>query len=128
MLHEPLFQAIKVGTITVGAGLISFAGEVIAQSVDSPLEGAGSVGLIAILAVLVGRYTFKQLEAYRGDLTAARGRIDALEDALHTAGKASARKDERIRELENYAHRLRLYLTAQGLSEAEMPPPPERAS
>lgn len=128
MLHEPLFLALKVGGLTVGAGLLGLASEVVAQTVDSPLEGAGSVGLIAILAVLVGRYTFKQLEAYRGDLTAARGRIDALEDALHKAGQASAAKDRRIREVENYAHRLRLYILATGVDHEEIPLPPPEAS
>jgi hypothetical protein len=127
-MHEPILLAIKTGLVTIAGGVLGLAAEVLAQALEPPFEGIGSVGLIGLLAVLVGRYTFKQLEAYRGDLTSARGRIDALEEALHKAGQASAKKDDRIRELENYAHRLRLYITAQGIPDGEIPPPPPSAS
>lgn len=95
-----------------------------------PLDGVGTVGLIGVLAVLVARYTFRQLEDYRGDLKAARARIDELEAALSKLGQAKAKVERRNRELEAYAHRIELWAGAAGAGSAlpELPDPPPTRS
>lgn len=122
-----LWPALKAAAATAAAG----ATAVMAQ-VELPLDDVGRVGLIGFLAVLVGRYTFRQLEDYRTDLAAARSRIDDLEDELHTLGQSKARVEHRNRELEAYGHRLELWASAVGASSTVPPPefpqpPPEPA-
>ena len=84
-----VFKAAKTAGITTAA----LGGYVVAQT-NTTLELAGNLGLVALLAVLVGRYTFRQLEDYRTDLKAARKRADRLEEELEVYRA-------RVRELED---------------------------
>lgn len=112
--------AAKTGMITLGAG-VAF----VWSQLEWPDLGAlGSFGLAAALAGLVARYTLSQLEGYRTDLGAARARIDTLVLDLHAQGQAKAVSEARIRELELYAHRLRVWIVAQSLDTRDMPEAP----
>lgn len=110
---ELIIPAIKAAGATLGAALTA----VWAQS-QIDLEGAGSVGLIGILALFVGRYTLRQLESYRADLEKARARGDHLEAELEWQIKHR-------QALEDYAHRIRIWGIAEGLSEELLPPEPK---
>lgn len=115
-----MIVAAKTGAVTLGAGIAY-----IWSQLEWPDLGAlGSFGLAAVLAGLVARYTLSQLEGYRTDLGAARARIDTLVADLHSQGQAKAAADARIRELEIYAHRLRLWIVAQGLDPHDVPETP----
>lgn len=122
---EILLPALKTAAAVLTAGVSA----IFAQEAFS-IDGVGTVGLIGVLAVLVARYTFRQLEDYRGDLKAARDRIDELEGALHKLGKAKAATERRNRELEAYAHRIELWASATGAGSAlpELPDPPPTRS
>lgn len=110
---------------SAGAVALAAVAAVLGQEGFS-LDGLGTVSLVGVLAVLVARYTFRQLEDYRGDLKDARARIDELEAALHNQGKAKAKVERRNRELEAYAHRLELWAAAVD-KRGELPdPPPDR--
>lgn len=118
--------------LRVARGLLSAvlpAGAIIWFAVEPleglPIEGIGNLGLVAALAVLIGRYTFRQLENYRTDLGGARQRIDELEADLHAQGKAKAAVENRNRELEAYGHRLRLFCLAAGIPPEEIPQVPQ---
>ena len=111
-----VFKAAKTAGITTAA----LGGYVVAQTTTT-LELAGNLGLVALLAVLVGRYTFRQLEDYRADLKATRKRSEHLEEEL-----ASARS--RIHELEGYAHRLGQFITSAGIAGAPELPDPDASS
>lgn len=114
----PVIPAVKAGGAVAVAGWIA----IMAQVELPNLDGLGNVGLVGILAVLVGRYTFRQLEDYRADLQAARERIDALEDELHKLGQSKAKTERRNRELEHYAHRVGLWAASAGASIDVTPP------
>lgn len=123
---DVLAAALKTAGVTV-AGAITY---VVAQVQLPDVGDVGNFGLVAILAVLVGRYTFRQLEDYRNDLSSARNRndalyarIDDLEADLHKLGKAKAATERRNRELEEYTHRLRQWAIASGFNDTEIPPP-----
>lgn len=118
-MTDLLFPAIKVSVATVLSGI----GALWAQT-NLPLDGVGTVGLVGLLAILLGRYTFRQLEDYRKDITATRDRIDELQDELHEQGRAKAATEKRNRELEDYAHRLHLWVLAAGVGDSDVPPPP----
>lgn len=108
-----LYTASKV------AGLVLAGGVAVAPMAQTVLDEFGStatnISVVAVLAALVGRYTFKQLEGYRTDLSTARKRIDDLETDLHAAGQAKAVVDEKARSLEEENHRLKLWILAQGI-------------
>lgn len=114
----PVYPAAKAGGAVIVAGWVA----IMAQVEIPNLDGLGNVGLVGILAILVGRYTFRQLEDYRSDLKAARARIDTLEDELHKLGKAKAKTESRNRELEHYAHRVGLWAASAGAGIDVTPP------
>ncbi len=111
-----VFKATKTAGITTAA----LGGYVVAQT-NSTLELAGNLGLVALLAVLVGRYTFRQLEDYRTDLKAARSRTEHLEGELEVARS-------RIHELEDYTHRLGNFITSANIAGAPELPGPDASS
>ena len=111
-----VFKAAKTAGITTAA----LGGYVVAQT-NTTLELAGNLGLVALLAVLVGRYTFRQLEDYRTDLKAARARTEHLEEELDSARS-------RIHELEDYTHRLGNFITAANIAGAPELPSPDASS
>lgn len=113
-----VLRAVKAGTSVIAGG----AAYVWAQVQLPDLDAVGSVGLVGLLAVLIARYTLRQLEDYRADLKAARDRITTLEDDLSRLGKAKAATETRNRELEEYAHRLNLWAIAVA---GDGPAPPE---
>jgi uncharacterized protein YigA (DUF484 family) len=128
---DALIPALKAA----GATVLGAATYLIAQVSLPDIGDVGNFGLVAVLAVLIGRYTFRQLEDYRADLKASRSRndelvsrIEALEADLSKLGKAKAAVVARNRELEEYAHRLRVWAIAAGLDAGEIPPPPETPS
>jgi hypothetical protein len=121
---DPLTLAATVGSAAKTAGVTTalIGGAVVAQT--SLPELAGNLGLVALLAVLVGRYTFRQLEAYREDLKDAHARGTRLRELLEDERTESRRLALRIHELEDHAHRLNVFITAQGLAGApELPGP-----
>lgn len=130
-MTSPILAVIKTSAATIGAGLTALWAQS-ATFLDGILNNAAAnVGLIGILAVLVGRYTFRQLEDYRSDLGSARARIDELvtrierlQDDLHKLGQSKADAEARQRELEAYAHRIRLWAISAGVADSEIPPPP----
>lgn len=121
MSIDPLTMAAVVfkATKTAGATATLLGGAVFAQT--SLPELAGNLGLVALLAVLVGRYTFRQLEDYRTDLKASRARTDHLEEELDSARS-------RIHELEDYTHRLGAFITSANIAGAPELPGPDASS
>ncbi len=123
---DPLTMAAIVGKSAKTAGVTTalLGGAVVAQT--SLPELAGNLGLVALLAVLVGRYTFRQLEAYREDLTAAHARATVLLEELAEERGESRRLELRIHELEDHAHRLNVFIVSAGLGGSpelpEIPP------
>ncbi len=114
-----VFKAAKTAGVTTAL----LGGAVVAQT--SLPELAGNLGLVALLAVLVGRYTFRQLEAYREDLKDANGRAIHLRELLEAERDESRRLELRVHELEDYAHRLNVFVTSAGLAGApELPQTP----
>lgn len=125
MTIDPLTMAAIVfkAAKTAGATTALLGGAVFAQT--SLPELAGNLGLVALLAVLVGRYTFRQLEAYRQDLTEAHGRATNLRELLEAERVESRRLAVRLHELEDYAHALNIFITSSGLADGpELPPSP----
>jgi len=125
MTLDPLTMAAIVGKAakTAGATATLLGGAAFAQT--SLPEFAGNLGLVALLAVLVARYTFRQLEAYRQDLTDAHGRATSLRDLLEAERVESHRLSTRLHELEDHLHRLNIFITSSGLTDApELPPSP----
>jgi hypothetical protein len=122
---DPLTMAAIVGKAakTAGATTVLLGGAVVAQT--SLPELAGNLGLVALLALLVGRYTFRQLEAYREDLKDAHARGTHLRKLLEEERVESRRLNLRIHELEDHAHRLNVFITSAGLGGApELPQTP----
>jgi hypothetical protein len=114
-----VFKAAK----TAGVTTVLLGGAVVAQT--SLPELAGNLGLVALLALLVGRYTFRQLEAYREDLKDAHARGAHLRELLEAERDETRRLNLRIHELEDHAHRLNIFITSAGLADApELPPSP----
>lgn len=113
MTPDLIVPAAKSSAATIGA---AFAAVWAQTQID--LEGAGSVGLIGILALFVGRYTLRQLESYRSDLTKARERGDHLEAELEFQIKHR-------QQLEDYAHRIRIWAISEGLTDELLPPKPK---
>jgi len=122
-MTDLVLRALKVSLVTLVSGLSALWAQF-----QIPLEGLGSVSLVAVLAVLIGRYTFRQLEDFRKDLREYRSRIDELEDELHKQGQSKAAVEKRNRDLEEYAHRLHLWVLAVGGSDSDVPPPPAPAT
>lgn len=118
-MTDLLVPAAKVAIMTLLSGI----GALWAQT-NIPLDGFGTIGLVGLLAIILGRYTFRQLEDYRKDITAGRERIDELQDELHEQGRSKAATEKRNRELEEYAHRLHLWVLAAGIGDSDVPPPP----
>lgn len=120
-----VLQASKAaGATTAGLGAA-----VVAQETLPWPELAGNLTLIAFLAVLVGRYTFRQLEDYRQDLKHSRARSERLEDELDDAHHELLAAEARILELEAHAHRLTATLLAAGIPDVPpMPPTPSSSS
>ena len=118
---EVIVKTTKVVTATLASGLAYLWAQVQWPGLDE----VGSLGILGVLAVIVGRYTFRQLEEYRADLKNARGRIEDLEDDLHTQGQAKAKAEARIRELELYIHRRDRWLLSQGIEPPSDIPPPQ---
>jgi hypothetical protein len=126
-MHLPPLDPDTGGRALKAAGAILAAGvaAVFAQAQIPGLGAAANIGVVAVLAGLLFRYVFRLLEDYRADLAVARARTDALEDDLRRLGRSSARKEEAIRELTEYGHRLRVFLIASGASAEELPEQPE---
>lgn len=117
---ELVARVAKTVVVTLAGGLVA----IWAQAELPGLDAVGNVGLVGLLALLVARYTFRQLEDYRSDLKAQRERNDELESDLHELGKAKAECERLRREAEDYAQRLRLHLLSGGASLDELPSPP----
>lgn len=119
-----MFEAAKVAAAVVGGGLAALWAQTELPNIG--VDTTSVVGLIGLLAILVGRYTFRQLEDYRGDIKSVRERNEALEDDLRKAGQARAVLEARNRELEAYAHRLQLWAAsvATGVELPQLPDPP----
>lgn len=129
MSIDPLTMAAVVfkATKTAGATATLLGGAVFAQT--SLPELAGNLGLVALLAVLVGRYTFRQLEAYREDLTDAHKRATRLRELLEDERGLSRRLELRVHELEDHAHRLNIFIASSGLAGGpELPQNPPASS
>ena len=108
----PAFKA--AGAVFAGSGVAVFA------QIELPDVGAiGNVGIVGAIALVVGRYTFRQLEDYRADLKTVRARNARLEDELLAS-------DAYARAVLEYATRLRLKLIAVGADTAELPVIPIR--
>ena len=123
---EVLVPALK----TAGATILGAAAYLVAQIQLPDIGDVGNFGLVAVLAVIIGRYTFRQLEDYRKDLKTTRdhndelnAKIEGLQNDLTKLGQAKAASDKHLRDLEVYTHRLRLWALAAGFTDTEIPPP-----
>jgi hypothetical protein len=125
---DPLTMAAIVGKAAKTAGVTTalLGGAVVAQT--SLPELAGNLGLVALLALLVGRYTFRQLEAYREDLQDSHARGTKLRELLEEERNESRRLELRLHELEDYAHRLNQFVTSAGIPGAPELPAPEAST
>lgn len=110
VVSSSLAKATKVAFVTALTGW----GTWLAQLELPNLGPAINIGGVGVIALLVGRYTMRQLESYRADLRDARERGDRLEIRIETAEAAERRWRE-------YAYQLRLLMIQQG---DEPPPPP----
>lgn len=114
---------IAVGKVA-SAVIVSGLAWTVAQ-IELPIDGWAGLGVTGALAILVGRYTFRQLEEYRQDLKEAHERNDALQEDISELGRSKAELEKRLRDHVEYAHRLRLWAFTQGAQTEELPDPPD---
>lgn len=111
--------------LKAGGALATIAAAFVWAQVEGfPLDDLGNIVGVAALAVIVARYTLRQLEDYRTDLKTSRSRIDDLEADLHALGQAKGEVERRLRDTEDYAHRLRIYILSTGANRDDLPAPP----
>lgn len=105
-----LARSIKSG----GAVILGAITAVVAQMGEIDFGTIGNITGIGAIAVLVGRYTFRQLEDFRRDLRAARERIDFLAAKIDVM-------EERERQLIGYSTRLERVIVTQGVDASLLP-------
>lgn len=109
---DPLIRSVKTAfSVVVGAGAVLYA-----QISDFDFGAIGNLTGIAAVALVVGRYTFRQLEDYRKDLRLARERGDLLEARLNVM-------EERERLLLTHVNRLERIIHSNWPSLDESTPP-----
>lgn len=114
---DPMIPMIRAAKAALSVVLGSIA-VTVAQVEWTDLSPIGNVVGVAGIALVVGRYTLRQLEDYRRDLRAARDRGDWYERKIDV-------HEERERRLITYTSRLERAAVAYGLPPAEMPSFPE---
>lgn len=92
-------RAAKTAAVTLAGGVAALVAQI-------ELPTVTDLGVFAAVALLVGRYTMRQLEDYRADLKIAHERADQVAEQLR------ARESE-LREVMTYAHRLALFIEAE---------------
>lgn len=117
-LSIPLGSAVKASIAIFFAGATALFTEILTlDTMDlNPWTG---VSVVAIVALVVGRYIFQIVETQREELKEERTRNDNLTDNLLA-------REQDLRSMHEYSAKLRLWVIAAGTGvEEDLPPLPE---
>lgn len=113
----PTISAIKAASAILFAGATALATETLALDTGDLNPWAG-VGVVTVVALVVGRYIFQIVETQREELKAERTRNNQLTDNLLS-------REHDLRAMHEYSAKLRLWVISAGVGlEEELPPLP----
>lgn len=117
---DMVVRAAKTAAVTALGGVTALVAQI-------ELPPATDLGVFAVVALLVARYTLRQLEDYRADLKVANDRLDQVTARNDVLTGLITTRDAELREVITYAHRLALFLEASvtHLDTGELPTIPD---